>query len=499
MKYSASTGAQFSNVNFDGTAEFNEAVFEGEAWFGAAHFTSDAGFREAVFARGASFDWATVHGHALFSAVVFKGSLGFRGTRFADTASFRWTVFEDHAAFDEAVFDGDAEFNEAVFRSNAQFLLMVVKGDANFRRVVFEHVAQIGPLACRQKLRLTGAVFSTAVTIEAAVQHLDCQRTHWASTAALRLRHASVDLTDAVLEYPVSIAAQTTPFIVTWHGRGVLDEDGLKKAPVRVLSLRGVDAAHLVLSDIDLSACRFAGTVHLDQLRLEGHCPLAALPHGWHRRRGVPVRWTQRQTLAEEVQWRTARATARSGWILAPDPRGPVPLEPTALAPVYRALRKAFEDAKNEPGAADFYYGEMEMRRNDRHTPWAERFLLGLYWAVSGYGLRATRALGWLLAAMAATIVLMMGLGLPDTPARPYSPGAGVIGKQDPRLHAAFPDRFTGARAHKAADVVINSVVFRSSGQDLTTAGRYTEMASRLAEPVLLALALLAVRGRVKR
>jgi hypothetical protein len=33
---------------------------------------------------------------------------------------------------------------------------------------------------------------------------------------------------------------------------------------------------------------------------------------------------------------------------------------------VYRALCKAFEDSKNEPGAANFYYGGMEMRRHDR-------------------------------------------------------------------------------------------------------------------------------------
>ncbi|WP_406335645.1 hypothetical protein [Streptomyces sp. NBC_00203] len=45
----------------------------------------------------------------------------------------------------------------------------------------------------------------------------------------------------------------------------------------------------------------------------------------------------------------------------------------------------------------------------------------------------------------------------------------------------------------------MNSVIFRSSGQDLATAGTYTEMASRHFEPVLLGLAVLAVRGRVKR
>ncbi|PAZ10470.1 hypothetical protein CLM62_40605 [Streptomyces sp. SA15] len=40
---------------------------------------------------------------------------------------------------------------------------------------------------------------------------------------------------------------------------------------------------------------------------------------------------------------------------------------------------------------------------------------------------------------------------------------------------------------------------FRSSGQNLTTAGTYIEMASRVTEPVLLGLAVLAVRNRVKR
>ncbi|MFF7328234.1 hypothetical protein [[Kitasatospora] papulosa] len=47
--------------------------------------------------------------------------------------------------------------------------------------------------------------------------------------------------------------------------------------------------------------------------------------------------------------------------------------------------------------------------------------------------------------------------------------------------------------------MVVNSVVFRSSGQDLTPWGTYTEMASRVTEPILLALAVLAIRSRIKR
>ena len=43
-------------------------------------------------------------------------------------------------------------------------------------------------------------------------------------------------------------------------------------------------------------------------------------------------------------------------------------VEPARLAAVYRELRKGREDAKDEPGAADFYYGEMEMRRHDKRA-----------------------------------------------------------------------------------------------------------------------------------
>ncbi|MET9664984.1 hypothetical protein ABZY19_06385 [Streptomyces sp. NPDC006475] len=50
----------------------------------------------------------------------------------------------------------------------------------------------------------------------------------------------------------------------------------------------------------------------------------------------------------------------------------------------------------------------MEMRRHDRDRTRGEHALLAAYWALSGYGLRASRALGWLVAAMAATVLVMM-------------------------------------------------------------------------------------------
>ncbi|MFB7134752.1 hypothetical protein ACFCZY_24470 [Streptomyces sp. NPDC056237] len=153
------------------------------------------------------------------------------------------------------------------------------------------------------------------------------------------------------------------------------------------------------------------------------------------------------------------------------------------------------------------------MRRADEESPRAERWLLAAYWALSGYGMRATRALGWLIAAMTITIGVMMLWGLPAHDPEPVSTGT-LTGRHltfttetpDP-VNPTGPlrERVSTDRFEKSLRVVVNSVVFRSSGQDLTTTGTYTEMASRLAEPVLLglaalaALAALAIRGRVKR
>jgi hypothetical protein len=139
--------------------------------------------------------------------------------------------------------------------------------------------------------------------------------------------------------------------------------------------------------------------------------------------------------------------------------------------------------------------------------PWAERSLLTAYWALSGYGLRPSRALGWLMVAMTATVLAMMLWGLPQSDPKPKSTGTvagGSITMTTDTFGPVNPDgpyreRLTTERFEKSLRVVINSVVFHSSDQNLTTAGTYTEMTSRLTEPVLLGLAALAIRGRVKR
>jgi hypothetical protein len=258
-----------------------------------------------------------------------------------------------------------------------------------------------------------------------------------------------------------------------------------------MLSLRQVDVSNLILAEINLEACLFWGAHHLDQLRIEGPNPFPTTPRGWHLGRvggqGLPVwRWTRRQTVAEEHIWRAARLlpSTRAG---RPHPKltgwqPPSPdllrmvqvwtqqavqqIEPDRLALLYRGLRKGREDNKNEPGAADFYYGEMEMRRRAIETPWVERVILTAYWLVSGYSLRGLRALLTLLAVVAVVAVLFRHIGFAQ-PARARSYLDGL-------LYAA------------------ESTVSLSSGDvQLSPWGRVVRIVLRVTGPVLLALALL--------
>ncbi|MFJ3438866.1 pentapeptide repeat-containing protein [Streptomyces cyaneofuscatus] len=451
------------------------------------------------------FNKATFQGAAHFNSVTFQGAAQFESAAFQDAAEFDAVNFQDAARFASATFH-DAWFDSAVFSGDVEFAGATSANRAWFRNAQFETAAWVS-FTCGGLVLLDGAVFHQPVILSFVARRVSCGRTRWAATASLHLMYAELHLTDAVFEYPVLVTGSLGPY----RGEAVLPEGLVGQTPgVSLANVDGADVAHLALHNVDLSGCEFAGAVHLDQLKVDGWCTFATTPSGWGRR--FPWRWSKRNTLAEEHYWRvrtthhSARAVSR-GW--SAPPQHTPELQPAAVAALYRQLRKSLEDGKNEPDAADFYYGECEMRRHDTTRPWGERTLLTAYWALSGYGLRATRAMGWLVASMAVTIMVMVLWGLPANDTKPQTTGRQVGVGQEFKLTTGTPaprnpagplsERVSTERFEKALRLVINSVVFRSSGQDLTTVGTYTEMVSRLAEPILLGLAVLAVRGRVKR
>ncbi|MER5833711.1 pentapeptide repeat-containing protein [Streptomyces sp. NPDC002130] len=493
---------RFNGAHFGDDAHFAQARWEGKegkaADFRSTRFGADADFHKADFEAGAWFDDAEFQSGARFTRTSFGGSTRFKNARFGDNADFKKVKFVATADFGKTAFGCGARFTRASFAAHTRFVGTEFEEHAHFDKASFERTESFGPVVCGGSLNLKSAVFASPVIVSAAAQTFQCRGTRWEARAVLQLRYATVDLTNSVFEYPLSVSGHDAAF-------SGADESKLAGCDPRVAvsSLSGTDAAHLTLSNVDLRHCGFIGTVHLDQLRLEGNCHLALPPAKLQRKGWRPTVWTSRYTLAEEHHWRTAQGA--TGWQAAP--AGRQAPSPATLAPVYRQLRKSFEDNKNEPDAADFYYGEMEMRRHDRGRSWAERALLHVYWAVSGYGLRALRAGTCLVAAMAITTLLLVLWGVPQDSSKAQTTGAVSGGRFTATTDTPDPvnpggsllERWNGERFDKAVQVTVNSVAFRSSGERLTTRGTYIEIVSRIVEPVLLALTLLAFRNRVKR
>ena len=273
----------------------------------------------------------------------------------------------------------------------------------------------------------------------------------------------------------------------------------------RLLHLKGSNVSNLVLTDLDLNLCRFEGANNLDSLRLEQANPFLATPKGWRfsRHRPFIVTWTSREVIAEEHSWRAANGLGiqKEGWTALPNNNLKPESAPRAesIQRIYRSLRKGQEDRKDEPGAADFYYGEMEMRRHAT-THWVERRILDLYWLSSGYALRAWRALVALLILLivASTFFMLQGFdrnggnGLHAT--RVQTNGAVVYSKYGlPTLPHDFGTAFS--YSVESATSLLNP----PQSRPLTAIGQGTEFVLRLLGPGLLGLAILSLRGRVKR
>ncbi|MFC6064421.1 pentapeptide repeat-containing protein [Streptomyces ochraceiscleroticus] len=253
-----------------GSAEFSYALFTGPAGFGKAEFCTDAWFLGAVFESRAWFAETTFASRAMFSEAVFKGPVWFDGTSFNGRTFFARTTFAE-----------EAWFAETTFRDLAWLDGMSFREDVLFDSAVFEAETQLGPLVTPQAVVLTRAVFATPVIIEAAAARVVCRQTRWASAATMRLRYATVDLEDAATESPLKISSRADAFV--GHQRaGVVDESALagRDPGVRIATLSGLDASHLVLTDVDLSS-----------LPVRGDGASGPAPGGWlvHFRRCAPV------------------------------------------------------------------------------------------------------------------------------------------------------------------------------------------------------------------
>jgi hypothetical protein len=339
---------------------------------------------------------------------------------------------------------------------------------------------------------LDDARFEQPVQIEVSTMGVCCRRAQFSGGVQFLLRWARVELAEADFPAPSILAgsprlsshdlAEREKWIAQAWQR--LVAGSISERP-QLLSLQRANLIGLGLSNIDMADCRLAGAHNLDKLRLEADVGFATAPS----RAGRLSQGGWRQVIAEERAWRADRSRrwARPLWPKWLGEPEPATLNPGQIAGLYRALRKGREDIKDEPGAADFYYGEMEMRRwahrpTDREaqtvrgSSWGrvERTILTAYWLVSGYGLRAWRSLVW-LTVITATLGVAFHL-------------VGFI--RPPKPDSYWTSWLYAFRA--TLSLTDNEVT-------LTAWGKLLQAVLRLTGPVLLGLAILALRGRVKR
>jgi uncharacterized protein YjbI with pentapeptide repeats len=487
-------GARFDGAEFGHRATFREAVFGEGASLRVTTFGSKATFEAATFGDEASFRKSTFGDLARFPRVTFGNGISFReistgklcgfqlatfGDRawftraiFGPDASFSGATFGGRARFDEVTFLGSLDFEEATFAGRVQFEKATFRDRASFRLATFERARNFGPVVALGLLSFDQASFLQPTDVQISANRLSAVRAAFPKGIDLRVRWAQIALDLAEFDAP-SLLTASAPFLESDETKlaEALQERGDKPC---LVSVRGANVGDLVVASVDLSRCRFVGAHNLDRLRLEGQTAFPRTPK-W--------RGTRRQVIAEEQEWRAAR-TARRRWARWEPP--PVPfaieraerlrtLDAREIATIYRALRRGRESEGDAPGAGDFYFGEMEMRRRDQDTGRAERIVLWLYWLFSGYGLRGLRSLAALLVTIVGFALLLWWIG--------FTPRSDL----------------TRAILFSAESTSSLFRVPETPSRSLTEAGEALQIALRLLGPLFFGLALLSLRGRVKR
>jgi hypothetical protein len=470
-------GAIFESANFNKAASFDRATFDGFAAFDDATFNAGASFRAifngpasfgATFNESTHFEGTHFNGDARFGGTHFNGDTHFEGATFAELADFSQAFFEE-AAFDLATFSGDVSFAETLFL-----------GEASFDRATFSADANFAGAGWRNGVSFWGATFGPFADFSTETTH------QTQGFEAVYLKEAVLTGTSRIwLGRPMLLAGVVLQAPLTVLARGA-------EAAIDSLELATLEAPLVVNDGVQLTRCKLRGATGLDRLRLVGADPAWARYHGRGRiflRRGV----AGRRVVADELVLRAFDPGEREANLLVKEHNIDVTNlpRPQTVEAVYRQLRAALEASKAAPAAADFYYGEMEMRRLACKKGSFERKLLWLYKATCGYGLRASRALAtYVFVLMTFTVLFRYRTSWF------VSDATAAAGGSSSSTHMLNFHRFWDT----AAILGRSSVTFLSPiATGLTAAGTLMLILLRFTAPAALALAVLAVRARVQR
>jgi uncharacterized protein YjbI with pentapeptide repeats len=482
FRHASFSGSEFQDtlriggVEFEGDVDFIECTIGGALFFGESLKSAGVTLFDGVNFGGTSFA-----GPAFFD-FGGAGTASFNGTRWEGTAYFERVDQQGNLSLLGAQFQQDLQMRDASITGKlelrgARFAGLCALGGTKvghlgMREAVLETAPEIGQVEVHGWAVLDQAIFERQVRLRINAEMLHCHRTTFSRGVTLSL--AGELIADGSYFPPPSEIG------------GVVERPNRRPS---ITSMRRADVVGLSLSGVDVRACLFSGAHHLEASRLGSGLSFGRPPKRWHSPRDV---------VAEE-QWRRRLNDPKSGWRdlseLAPGwfvknepPSGipetltldpPLPMPASSIADLYRSLRRAREEGRDSPGSASFYFGEMEMRRLALRTSglrgFPERSVLFLYWLISGYGLRAWRALIAFAVLLGASTFLLWKLG--------FDAGNSI------GLHHSL----------RVAVASATSLVRPVDDEELNGAGFAIEILLRFVGPLLLALAALAVRAQVKR
>jgi hypothetical protein len=297
-------------------------------------------------------------------------SLDFRGVwfpfRFDPRDYFGTRVFDKPVDFSWACFGKEAIFSGAIFKEDANFLRARFTEEVHFYRAVFGWRVNFSHVEFGGEADFYGANFP-----------------------------GPADFRSAKIKGPMIFKGGYEP--------------GRPPAPTKVFPrwssfafLQLGPEAVLRFQDLSLERVEFAGN---DMRRMEfSHVQ-------WH-----PYR--ERQALYDEILLRQAEKADPWFWkwfcFYAPcsDPPSPWGDKYGEVERLYRDLQENYEKARDYKKMGDFHYGEMEMHRRASKWRWFPFYWYNLYWALSGYGERPSRAFGLLIFFLVAMTVLLGWAGL---------------------------------------------------------------------------------------
>ncbi len=309
-------------------------------------------FFQMVFPGIADFSKVTFTKDADFSKVTFTKDADFTGVTFTKDADFFEVTFTENTYFSEATFTEGSYFSGAAFIKDADFLKATFTKSASFSKATFTKDAHFSGATFTEGADFSGVIFSNKAYFDGAIFK-------------------------GKVNFIYSSFRERTLFTPRLEKDQIISVFKDVEVDFRRVIIEKPDAFTFV--EADFSECLFQGT------NLQKVCFIGGTWRKTGYREGI-----YDETFLERVKV--------GSW--------------NQIERLYRDLKKNYEDSRDFERAGHFHYGEKEMRRRNPQTPVSIKFLLTLYWIVSGYSERCVRPLIWLGALLAISTFGYLKLGL---------------------------------------------------------------------------------------